>query len=126
MSGYIMKDLLGAAKIVGASQSNVDLGTSGLSASGCKSLRVHIKAEDVTLTTGITVRIQQLIFDTYVNLASANSSVAITADGSYVLRMDNIRSADQADMPLAKQIRLVVSTGTGDAVTISKVELFQA
>lgn len=125
MSGYAIKSLIGQSAIVGASVTAQELGTSGLSSLGAKSLRVHIKAEDVTVATGITVRLQQLVFSTWSNLASANSSVSITADGNYVIRMDNIRSADQADMPLSKQIRVVITTGAGDAVTISGLELLQ-
>lgn len=127
MSAYPVKNLLkSGAVIVGASVSAQVLGETGLTGEGARSLRVNLKASDVTVTTGITVRLQQLIAGTFSNLASANSSVALTADGVYSIKMDIAKSADQVDMPLSKQLRVVITTGTGDAATIEVLDLLQA
>lgn len=63
--------------------------------------------------------------DTWSDLAGANASVAITADGEYSLKQNMLRAADQPNFPLQKQIRLVVTTGAGDAVTFDSMKLLQ-
>lgn len=127
MSGYPVKSLLKVDEVVvGASASAQVLGESGLTGQGSRCIRVNIKAVDVTVATGITVRLQHQIADTYQNLTSANSQVAITADGVYSIKMMIERAADQADMPLSKQLRVVITTGAGDAATITAVDLLQA
>lgn len=127
MSAYPVKNLATAGVVyVGSSQTDVVLGLSGLTGEGARSLRVNVKAEDVTIATGVTVQLQHLIADEYVDLTSANSSVAITAAGVYSIKMDIEIAADQADMPLSKQLRVVCSSGAGDEATFTTIDLLQA
>lgn len=123
--GYFIKRLAGQPVTVGASDTVV-LGTSGLSAQGGRSLRLNLKVSGVTVGSGISVKLQHLIVDTFVDLASANSSVSIIANGVATLNMDAARTADQVDMPIAKQIRVVVTTAAGAAIQFDEVELLQA
>jgi len=125
-NGYSPKELAAIPQRVLASQS-VQVGKEeGLSAGGSIHLRVDILVSAVTVGSGITAKLQQKRFDTWADLASANSSVAITAAGEVTIRLLVERAADQADMPLAKQVRVVVTTAAGAAVTVDKVRLLQS
>jgi hypothetical protein len=126
MSGYPLKSILKSTVVLGASVTAQELGTFGVSGQGSRSLRVNLKAESVTAGAGISVSLQHLIAGTYVALASSNASVAITADGVYSIRLDVAKAADQVDMPLSNQLRVVITTGVGSAVTISVLDLLQA
>lgn len=126
MNGYSPKSMIKATKVVGASEAGLQVSESmGLTAGGSCSLRVDIKVEAVTVGAGITFKLQHMVVDTFKDLSSANSSVAITANGTYSLKMNVNIAADQVDMPLAKQIRVVAVTGAGSAVTISQMQLLQ-
>lgn len=125
-NGYSPKSILKSALSVGASETDSVVAESGLSASGSRTLRVDIKADSVVVGGGITLQLQQLVVDEWKDLSSANSSVAITADGTYTIKMSDVISADQADMPLAKQLRVVVTTGAGSSLVLSSVLLLQA
>lgn len=125
-NGYSPKELVAVPQVIGASQS-VQVGKEeGLSAGGSIHLRVDALVSGVTVGSGITLKLQQKRFDSWADLASANSTLAITANGEYTLRLMVERAADQADMPLAKQVRLVVVTAAGAAVTVEKARLLQS
>jgi hypothetical protein len=126
VSGYPSKSILKSPVVLGASVSAQELAVFGVSGQGSRSLRLNLKAESVTAGAGITVALQQLIAGTYVALASTNASVAITATGVVSIRLDVAKSADQVDMPLSNQLRVVITTGAGSAVTISEIDLLQA
>ena len=125
-NGYSPKAILKASKVLGASLTDEVIAESGLSASGSRNLRLDIKAESVTVGAGITLQLQQLVVDEWKDLTSANSSVSITADSTVTIKLLELIAADQADLPLAKQIRVVATTGAGSAVTLSSVLLLQA
>jgi hypothetical protein len=126
MNGYSPKQLVITPITVGASVTALQIGSEfGVSAGGARSIRLDIQASAVTAGGGITVALQHKIFDTWTALSSANASVAISANGRVAIRMFIERSADQADMPLAKNARLVITTGVGSAVTIDKASVLQ-
>lgn len=126
MSGYPLKSILKAPAVLGASITAQELAVFGVSGQGSRSLRVNLKAESVTAGAGITVSLQHLIAGTYVPLASSNASVAVTGNGVFSIRLDVAKSGDQVDMPLSNQVRVVITTGAGSAVTISQLDLLQA
>ena len=128
MNGYASKELIKKSTVVGASETDLPLGDpdgKALSAGGSKYLRINISASSVTVTTGITCQIQQRVGQTWSDLSSANSSVSITADGDFSMKMAIDIAADQVDMPLSNQLRVTVTTGAGDAVTFDRIDLFQ-
>ena len=108
---------------IGASESEVLVGSLGLSAGGSRHLRIDIAVSSVTVTTGITAKLQMAPRggDTFTDLAGANASVAITGNGVFSLTQAVERAADQANMPLMKNIRVVITTQAGDAVTVDNV-----
>lgn len=111
---------------VGASETNTVISQSvGLSAQGSRNVRVDFKVSSTTVATGITAKLQYRSIETWTDLAGANASVSITADGEYSLTQCIERSADQPNMPLKKQLRLVITTGVGDTVTVDTVRVQQ-
>lgn len=125
-NGYSPKSLLPAAVTLGASVTNQQVGEEcGLSAGGAIRLRVDLKVSAVTAGAGITAKLQQKSLDAWSDLASTNASVAITTAGEVSIKLLVERSADQADMPLKKQVRVVLTTGAGSAVTVDKIVLLQ-
>lgn len=128
MNGYSPQLISRGASVIGAGVTKQAVSKpegSGLTSGGSKHFRVNVKVTDVTVATGITLILQHLIIDEWKDLAGANASVAVTADGTYSLTQAVERSADQPNMPVSKQIRVVCSTGAGDAVTVQQVELLQ-
>lgn len=127
-NGYSPKDYIHESVSKGASLTDSPVSEEiGLSGNGCLNMRVDFVVSGVTLTTAITARLQFRTNEdfSWANAASANSSVSITADGGYSLKLSAFRAADQADMPLPKMCRLVVTTGVGDAVTFDALYLSQ-
>lgn len=94
----------------------------GLSAGGSLAFRVDMKVSSVTSSTGITAKLQHKLTDTWTDLSGANASVSITGNGVFSLSQLYTRSADEDNMPVSKQVRVVVSTGAGDAVTFDEIE----
>lgn len=92
------------------------------SEAGALALRVDIKASSVTAGAGITAKIQEL----KAGLTWADvKSVAITTNGIVSIKINGYQSDDKALVPLADQIRVVVSTTAGSAVTIDAVVVYR-
>jgi len=126
VSGYPIKPILKAPVVVGEEETALVVATFGVSGQGSRSLRLNFEVSDVTVADAITISLLQHIAGTKVALASTNSSVSVVADGVVSIRLDVAKSADQVDMPLSNQLDVVVTTGTGDTVTISRIDLLQA
>jgi hypothetical protein len=126
-NGWSPQDIIREPIVVGASQTNLAISKdTGLSAGGAvRGLRIDFACTGVTDSTGITVKLQHRTLDNWTDLAGANASVAITADGEYSLKQLPLISADQPNFPLKKQLRVVVTTGAGDAVTFSSMRILQ-
>lgn len=100
----------------------------GVSAGGAKNLRVDIQVSGVTVVGSIAAKLQMATTTTgtYADLAGANATVAITANGDFSLRQNVEIAADQPNMPLKKHLRVVLTTtNAGDAVTIDHVYVMQ-
>lgn len=91
-------------------------------------LRVDVKASAVTVVGSITAKLQHRSPNgSFVDLVGANASVVISADGLFTITQLVERSADQPNMPIRKQIRVVITTtNAGDEVTVDNVWLYQA
>lgn len=126
-NGYTPRDILREVLTFGASQSNQQVSEeAGLYAGGAiHGFRVDFKVSGVTAGTGISAKLQQRTIDAWSDLAGANASVAITADGEYSLKQLALISADQPNFPIKKMIRVLVTTGTGSAVTFDEMYLLQ-
>ena len=99
----------------------------GLTHGGSLHLRIDIEASGVTAIGTITAKLQHRSpGGTYADLVGANASVIITAAGTFSITQAAERAADQANMPIRKMVRVVLTTtNAGDAVTISKVYVQQ-
>jgi hypothetical protein len=116
-----------AAIAIGASVTNQVVSEEhAITASGSLRLRVDIKASGVTSTTAISAKLQMAGgTGTWADMAGANASATITADGEYSITQLVERSADQPNMPIKSKIRVVVSTGVDDEVTIDSIYALQ-
>lgn len=99
----------------------------GLNWGSVARLRIDIKASGVTSVGTITAALQDRAPNgTFTTLAGANASVVITAAGFFTITQLVERAADQPNIPIRKQIRVVLTTtNAGDAVTIDNVWLYQ-
>jgi hypothetical protein len=127
MNGYSPKDVIRETKVFGASVTEEQVSEDiGLTAGGAiDGFRIKFKCSSVTNSTGITAKVQMRTIDTWTDLAGANASVAITADGEYSIKQLALISADQPNFPLEKMLRVVITTGAGDAVTFDKMSISQ-
>jgi len=126
-NGYSPKDIINEPVTLGASETETVVSKdTGLSAGGAlRGFRIMMDVSSVTASTGITAKIQQRTLDAWTDLAGANASVSITTDGEYVLKQLALISADQPNFPLSKQLRVVCTTGSGDAVTFDRMVILQ-
>ena len=129
MNGLSPKDikLAGLQPIAGVVTNEAVSQDAGLTAGGCLNLRVTVEASSVTVVGSITAKLQHRSpGGAFADLAGANASVTITADGSFSMRQNVQVSADQANMPLHKQVRVVLTTtNAGDEITIDKIYIQQ-
>jgi len=127
MNGYSPKDIIRESVAVGASETETPISKdTGLTAGGAvDGFRIMFKVSSVTVTSGITAKLQMRTLDAWTDMAGANASVAITADGEYTLKQLALISADQPNFPVSKQVQVVCTTGAGDAVTFDKMVLLQ-
>lgn len=127
MNGYSPQDKIRESKVFGASETEARVSEDiGLTAGGAlNGFRIKMDVSSVTNATGITAKVQMRTFDDWTDLAGANASVAITADGEYTIKQLALISADQGNFPLEKMLRVVVTTGAGDAVTFDKLVMLQ-
>jgi hypothetical protein len=118
---------LGLNPITGINTNKVISEEAGLSYHGTLNLRVDIEVSAITLVGTATAKIQgRSPGGSYTDYAGANASVAITATGVFSIKQNVQVTADQANMPLHKNFRVVLSTtNAGDSVTIGAVYLSQ-
>jgi hypothetical protein len=112
--------------VLGASVTNRVISKEiALTSGGSQNLRIDLKVSGFTLGAGITVKLQHKSIDSWSDLAGANASVAITANGEFSITQLMVRSADQPNMPIKKQVRVLVTTGAGSAVTVDAIRVSQ-
>lgn len=108
---------------IGASQTNAPLSKDfPITAGGaCKAMVVKIKVSAATVTTAITAKIRSAIKGDFVDA----KTVSITGAGDFYIKLQDNVAGDQAFMPLLRTGRIVVTTGAGDSVTVTDVEILQ-
>jgi hypothetical protein len=126
MNAWIPKDQKkkGLAAI-GASETNLPISEEfGLTAGGACTLVVAIKASGVTVTNGITAKLQTRVNSNYDWVDSKTAS--ITTNGAVFIKLLSETADDQEFLPLLASARVVISTGVSDAVTIDQLSVIQA
>lgn len=114
-----IKDLINKDKVIGASETEVEVGTFSVTDYSSLNLRVGMVVSAVSGT--VTVKLQgRVVGGDYEDLSSANSSITVS-NGSNSIRLNKEVAADQADMPLTKDIRVVVTTAAASGVTINRM-----
>jgi hypothetical protein len=108
---------------VGASETNRVVSRNwAVSSDGALNCVIAIDCEDVTDTTEITAKLQTAIGDVWED----SKTVTITANDRYYIKLNIEVAGDQTYLPLLNECRLVVTTGTGDAVTVTGVYVLQS
>lgn len=92
-------------------------------ASGSKNMRVEAEVSAVTQVGTLTMTLQgKSPNGTYANLAGATATATFTAAGTITLRQNVEVAADQPNMPLPTQMRVVLTTtNAGDAATVDHI-----
>lgn len=109
---------------VGASATNTVVSrVFPISGRGALNCVIKLTAGSVTSSTGITAKLQTSTgySATFVD----SKTVTITGNGDFYIKLQTANSSDQTYLPLLNQGRLVVSSGSGDAATITLVEVVQ-
>lgn len=126
MSAISNHSLRKAVPTVGASETNLSITEFAADFESSINFRADIVCSAVTVATGITVKLQhRAVGGSFEDLTSANASASITGNGTFSIVLHVQRAADQADLPVRKQCRLVVTTGAGDAVTFDEITVQQ-
>lgn len=91
--------------------------------SGLTNMRVEIEVNTVTQVGTLTMTLQgKSPNGTYANLAGATATATFTAAGTVILRQNVEVAADQPNMPLPSQMRVVLTTtDAGDRVTVAHI-----
>lgn len=123
MNGWSASDyVLSPAVAVGASAANMVVSKEWpITAGGALNCAIKIVAASVTVGTGITAKLQTAIGSDWVDAKTA----AVAADGNFYIKLQTTVAADQTFLPLLNKGRIVVTTGAGDAVTITSVSVLQ-
>jgi hypothetical protein len=104
---------------LGASVSNqVVSKEKGLTAGGSRNLVVVITVDSESGST--TAKLQEGIGGVWSDISGKSVTLAV---GKNIIRINDV--TDTALLPLLPNIRVLASTGSGEAVVISKVELLQ-
>lgn len=121
---WLVRDLLkdNASVVLGAAETNTVV-SEQLYIHDPSHLIVDVTCASVTAATGITVKLQDSVDGSVWNSKSSESQVSITGNGVFSFNLKIENSSDQADMPLRPLLRVVASTGAGDAVTITHVRI---
>lgn len=90
-----------------------------------KGLRVDITATTVTVAVGITVKLQHSSKSGVWEDMGAPKTATISAAGEFSILFHEGVAADAAYMPFKVRCRAVITTGAGDAATITSVRVLQ-
>lgn len=125
MNGWSADDrslAIGTSKVVGASQSNLVISREyPITAGGSIHHVVKIVASSVTVSAGITAKLQSAIGSDWQDSKTA----VISANGIVYIKLNAETAGDQTFLPLLNKGRVVITTGAGDAVTIDSINILQ-
>lgn len=110
---------LGPSQVVGASATDTPISKEfKITSAGARMLVAAVKVSAVTVTTGITAKLQTTMGElSYVDSKTAT----ISSNGTVYIKLLAENSSDQTYLPLLNKGRIVLTTGTGDTATIDSV-----
>lgn len=123
MAAYGTQNLLNDkndAEVVGASETDLPVGIiSQLECESSRDMIIEAQVSGVTVATGITLKLQHSVRkDGTFAEPSTTETVAITADGAFEIDVQRVLGTTAALKPF---VRMVVTTGAGDAVTFDRL-----
>lgn len=129
--GYTAEDMaIASSTTVGASQTNSAISKPFvITAYGAtKAIRVEVLVSAVTVAVGVTAKLQHAVKrdgDTATWADVAGGSAALTTTGYASIILNACDSTDSPAFPLRPNGRVVVTTGAGDSVTVTEVQVIQ-
>lgn len=87
----------------------------------CRAFVVKIKVSGVTVGGGITAKLQTGIDGEFVD----SKTVSISGNGNFYIKLLAAAAGDQTYFPLLNTGRVVITTGAGSAITVSKVQILE-
>lgn len=123
MNGWSATDYAAApGQVVGASATNSVVSKEyPITAGGALNCVIKIKCSAVTVAAGITAKLQTAIGSDWVD----SKTVAVSATGSFYIKLQTALAGDQTYLPLLNKGRVVLTTGAGDTATIDSIEVLQ-
>lgn len=113
---------LGNLQPIGASVTNQAISKPfPITAGGALHLVVAIKASAVTVGTAITAKLQTGVDGIFADSKTAS----IAGNGVVYIKLSAETAGDQTYLPLLAVGQVVITTGSGDAVTIDSVNVLQ-
>lgn len=112
------------ATVVGASKTNMVVSKLfRISEGGSRHMVIKLTAGTVTVTNAITAKLQTTTdtAGTWVD----SKTVTISGNGDFYIKLMAETAGDQTYLPLLCNGRIVVTSGVGDAATITLVEVLQ-
>lgn len=107
---------------VGASATNTPVSKEfPITAGGALNMAIKIVASAATVAVGITAKLQTAVGGDWVD----SKTVAIVSTAPAYIKLNVEVTADQTFLPLLNKGRVVITTGAGDSVTISEVDVLQ-
>lgn len=122
-NGYSPDSLVASTSvIVGASATNTPISREyAISAGGSLHHVVVIDCASVTVSAGITAKLQTAVGSTWQD----SKTVTISGNGRFYIKLSAETAGDQTFLPLLSRGRVVITTGAGDAVTVTDVNILQ-
>ena len=123
MSGYSPKEVvMDTSAVSGVVTNRVVSKEFPITAGGSTHFVVKIKATGVTVVGGVTAKLQTAIDGEFVD----SKTVAISANGSFYIKLNVEVTGDQTFLPLLAAGRVVVTTtNAGDAFTLTSISVLQ-
>lgn len=122
--GYKFKNVVkdGASQVVGASATNqVVSNVFPMSTQDSLYFLAKIVCTTVTAAAGITAKLQESWNGATWEDVGNRAQVSVTTDGNFEISILATDSSDAAQLPIWALGRIVVTTGAGDAVTVTEV-----
>lgn len=123
MRGYVPYNyLLSNVPSVGASQTNKPISRQfPITAGGSRHIIVAVLCTNVTVATGITLKLQSGIDGNFFD----SKTVTVTGNGTFFIKLNVEVTGDQTYLPLLPAGQVVCTTGAGDTVSFTTCNIVQ-
>jgi hypothetical protein len=125
MASYDVVSIIksGAPVSVAASQTNsVVSEVVQLSTTTARALVVELNLSAITVAAAVTAKIQHSMDGTTFADVGTPGNLALTTTGLKYIDLLDTLAADAAVMPVRPYMRVVITTGAGDSVTVSNIK----